>query len=169
MRPTSALLLLVLITGPVSSFAEDKKEDRTLAADAAVLADKSGKGGWTSDVVTVTREASKARGKLQMRFTADKDKSGGSLTLSIDHGTSAVAGVGNRFELTEKDGKRSLKILQAGEAPPKGDPKAVPKVVATLEYTLKGDELTLQGGVVSPWAGWDVDLTKPVVFKAAAK
>jgi hypothetical protein len=167
MRRINAILVLALTSCPLTSFAEGKKEPPTLAAEAAALAEKSGKNGWASDEVTVSMDdgKKKAKGKLLMKFSADKDKPTGGVALIVDHGTSAVAKGPLKFELVEKDGKRSIKFLEAKPGP-KEDPD--PKVLATLEYSLKSDELTIKGGVLrAVWAGWDVDLTKGITFKAA--
>jgi hypothetical protein len=69
----------------------------------------------------------------------------------------------------EKDGKRSIKIVsdylfEGGVL--KKDPD--PKVVATLDYSFKADEMMVKGGVIRKiWAGFDVDLTRAITFKAA--
>jgi|SRR5579884_2768109 len=168
MRRTNALAVLALLSLALAGSAEDKKETSSLTADAAALSEKSGSNGWVSDEVTVSMDdgQKKARGKLLIHFTADKGKPSGGLRLVIDHGTVKV-GTAGRFELVEKDGKQYVKVF-SGVGGPKD--KTEPEASATLEYTLKGDTLTVKDGVIrKTWAGWDVDLSKPVTFKAAGK
>ncbi len=159
-------MILVLFSSPTSSFAGEKKEPapRSLAQDAAFLVEKSGKAGWASEEVTVTMKegATKAKGKLVLRISAaavkdaPKEKSFVGISLGVDHGNSAVASSGGMFELMEKDGKRYIKTVP--------DPRAVGPEI-TLEYSIKGDELIVKGGVVRNWAGWDADLTKAIPFR----
>ena len=60
-----------------------------------------------SDEVTVSMDdgKKKAKSKLLMRFTADKDKSTGRLDLVVD---TAKVGRDRGFELAEMDGKRQV-------------------------------------------------------------
>src|SRR5262245_13913670 len=160
MRRINTILVLALISCPLASFAEDKKEPRSLATEAGYLAEKSGKNGWVSEEVTVTMDGGRkgARGKLLMRFEADKDKPTGRVLLGIDY-TYGSRNAGRRvqFELVERDGKRSIKILDGKET-------------SALEYAIDADKLTVKGGVIrKSWLGWDVDLTKATSFKAGGK
>jgi uncharacterized protein (TIGR03067 family) len=159
-----ALAALVLTALSIPTFAEDRKEPapRSLADDAALLTEKSGKGfpdayGWRSGAVTLTtrREGgeTKAKGRLMMQISVPRGKVSGSVALVADLGHVKSASDSRpdgkpTFELSEKDGKRFMTL-------PGG----------MLEYTLRGDELTVQGGKISGWAGWDVDLTQPTSFK----
>jgi hypothetical protein len=150
------LVALALIAFPGSSSAQDKKEPRSLADEAAYLAEKSRSSGWQSGEVTVTMDEGKKKstGKLSMLFEPEKDKPSGSVRLIITHrvlfGGSRVASDA-KFELVEKDGKRSLKLIQG-------------KKTTTLEYTIEAGELKIKGDTVS-WAGWDADLSKGVTFQ----
>jgi hypothetical protein len=160
MRRINTMVALALILGPMASFAEDKPAPRSLAEEAAYLSEKSGKLGWVSEEVTVSMDGGRkgAKGKLLMRFQADKGKPAGGLLLGVDYtyGSTAV-GKPVKFELVEKDGKRSIRIIDGTET-------------KTLEYSVDADKLTVKGGVIrKSWEGWDVDLTKPTSFKAAAK
>src|SRR5262249_2647189 len=119
MRRINAILVLALLSCPVSSFAEDKKEPRSLAAEAAYLAEKGGKNGWGSEERTVSTGGGRkaAKGTLLMRFEADEGKPTGCLRLGIDY-TCGNQDAGRRvqFELAEKDGKRSIRIIDGKEA-----------------------------------------------------
>jgi hypothetical protein len=159
MRRINTILVLALISCPIS-FAEDKKEPRSLADEAAYLAEKSGKNGWVSGEVTVSMDGGRkgAKGKLLMRFEADEGKPTGCLLLGIDY-TFGSRAPGRRvqFELVERDGKRSIRIIDGSET-------------SALEYALDADKLTVKGGVIRKiWLGWDVDLTKATSFKAGGK
>jgi hypothetical protein len=160
MRRITTILGLALISFPISSFAEDKKGPRPLAAEAASLAEKSGKNGWVSEEVTVSMDGGRkaAKGRLLMRFEADKGKPTGSVLLGIDYTYgSRDAGRRVRFELVEREGKRSIKIIDE-------------RRITALEYTIDAEKLTVKGGVVrKTWLGWDVDLTKATSFKAGGK
>jgi hypothetical protein len=150
------LVALALIAVPSSASAADRKEPRSLPDEAAYLAEKSRSSGWQSGEVTVTMDEGKKKstGKLSLRFETEKDKPAGSVVLVFTHrvllGGSQVAS-NAKFELTEKDGKRSIKLIQG-------------KNTSTLEYTIEAGELKLKGDMV-PWAGWDADLSKGVTFQ----
>ncbi len=165
MRGINALLVLALVACPNWTVAVEKKGPRSLAEDAAYLADRSGKNGWVSDKVTVSMDDGKrkARGKLLMHFTADKDRATGRLRLVVDLGTAKVASIGEWFALVGKDGKRYIRTTR-------GRPGTRSKVLATLEYSVDGDKLVVKDGVVrQAWAGWDVDLTRATSFKPAGR
>ncbi len=148
MRAIHAILVLTVISTPNWCFAGDKKEPRSLAEDAAFLTDKGGKKGWVADGLEVTTPNGKeGLARLEMHLTAEKAKPAGKLKL-----VSAVSTTPNlshsedlRFELVEKDGKRYIKIMN-----PLGskDPQLWADL-GTLEYSLKGTDLTLKGpGIV---------------------
>jgi len=160
MRRINTILVLALISCPISSFAEDKKEPRSLSAEAAYLAEKGGKNGWVSEEVTLSKDDGKQRAKARLltRFEADEGRATGCLLLAIDY-TYGSRDPGRRvqFELVEKDGKRSIRIIDGRET-------------SVLEYAIDADKLTLKGGVIrKTWLGWDVDFTKATSFKTGEK
>ncbi|HVS38618.1 MAG TPA: hypothetical protein VMS17_23885 [Gemmataceae bacterium] len=159
MRRISPILVLALACCPMLSFADDKKETRSLTDEAAYLAANNGKDGWASDEVEVSRNdgSQKAKVILRMVFKTDKDKPTGELRLGMALPNGAdVLGVGPTFELVEKDGKRSIRISFGNST-------------NVVDYTLDGDKLTVKGGVIHRWAGWDVDLTNATAFKPGVK
>jgi hypothetical protein len=161
-RQINAVLVLILMSSSFSSFAGDKKQPRSLAADAVIL-NENGPLGWVSGVVTVSMDdgKKKANGKLFTRFSLDEGKASGNLKLEFHDGKGMFVGPALRYELMEKDGKRFIKISEQGG-------KKEPKVRAIVEYSLKSDELTIKGGLIpAAWGFWDVDLTKGVLFKAS--
>jgi hypothetical protein len=173
MRRMQALLLALALLAPVHSQTGDKEQPQSLEAQAALLGARNGQKGWAVEDITFTKDGgkTKAPGKIYLKFAATRDKATGGLYLLVvieprpGQATMVVWGgtTGSRFDLVEKDGKRFLKIME----PQKGaKPDPNPKVVETLEYTLKGEELTLQNAALFNGAGWEQDLTKPLVFKA---
>jgi hypothetical protein len=172
MRRRNPLLILALVAWPLSSFAGDKKESRSLADDAAYLAEKSGKNewnGWESDKVTVIGSSSRNRSsaKLFLHFTAKKDKPIGTLFMGLDLLTAPKIKVETTYEVVEKEGKRYFEIMRVDPLA-RDDP--APKVLATLEYTLEAGDLTIRGGVIPELlGGWGVDYTKGITFKATGK
>jgi hypothetical protein len=58
-----AFLLLAVIVAPVASFAQDKDEPRSLADEAAYLADNSGQRGWVAEEVPFTMDDGKKKAK----------------------------------------------------------------------------------------------------------
>jgi hypothetical protein len=133
----NALVVLALFSCPIPSRAEDKKEARSQADEAAYLTEKSGKReyyGWVSEEVMVSYDGKTEKGKLRMVFRAEKGKPGGELRLMIDKKESvALPSPRPHFELVETDGKRHLKIYQSRG--PGGD---------ELEYTIDGGKLTVR-------------------------
>ncbi len=160
MRWLIHLLPLTLIALPALSVAQDRKEPgpRSLVDEAAYLTEKSGKSGWVSEEVLLTRDEGKekAKGQLAITFAATKGRPSGLVTLRWRLGkmNGAVGGVG--FELVEKGGKRFIKINDASGRQP----------VLVLEYSLAADVLTIQGATNKAWTGiFDDDVTRAAVFK----
>jgi hypothetical protein len=154
---------IALLSLPTLSFAGEKKPApaRSLAADAAFLTEKSGKIGWASDDLLLTRADGKGKfkGRLTIIFYADKDKASGGLLIGVN-GESGIATEGSRFELVEEKGKRSIQIQQ--------NPKAK---ALTLEYSIDGDSWTLKGTGAVRWASYfsgeaHADFTKATPFRA---
>jgi hypothetical protein len=151
-------LALPLALLPRPSVADDKKgpAPKSLADETAYLVEKNGIAGWRSDAVTITQDQGKTKGQGQLHlFFGPKD-----VWLRVAQGKSTVASPPFKFELAESDGKRYIKVLQVN---PKDDTDR--KTFGELEYTLKPGELTIKGGTVPNWAGWEVDLSKPITFK----
>jgi hypothetical protein len=156
MRRINATLVLALLFCPVASVAQDKKETRSLAADAAYLAEKGGKHGWLSEKVAVSFMGGEEspEWRVRMDFGADKGKPSGKVVLALladdmvamnaDFIVTKVP-----FELVEKDGKRFIKIERRG----------------LLEYEIKSDGFTVKGERHELWLDWKVNLTKPAAFK----
>ena len=161
MRVIIKVAAIALLSLPTLSLAGEKKPvpARSLAADAAFLTEKSGKIGWASDDLLLTRADGKGKfkGRLTIIFYADKDKASGGLLIGV-HGESGIATEGSRFELVEEKGKRSIQIQQ--------NPKAL-----TLEYSIDGDSWTLKGTGAARWASyfsWEAhaEFTKATPFRA---
>jgi hypothetical protein len=162
----------VVAFAPLTSWAGDNDQPRSLAAEADYLAQNSGQTGWVAEGVTYTKDKGKqkAKGKFRFVFTAAEGKSAGGLTVAIlidpEHGPKSmvVRGgmLGDPFALVDKDGKRYIQLKEG----PKGlNPGPDPKVVATLEYSIKADELLVKPGPVLTGSGWELDPTKVIAFK----
>jgi hypothetical protein len=183
MRQMNVILILGLIYLPTLSVAGDKKEQRSLATDAAYLAEKGGKITWFSTKISVSVDDGKKKttGKLLMVFSPSKDKPTGTLIWGVivhDKSGADESGVSVtcKFDLVEKDGKRYIKIIDmSGEEVVEKDKKVLIKKekVLTLEYVIKSDELIIKGGVGGvvrlAFPGWYVDLTDPITFRAGGK
>jgi hypothetical protein len=163
MHVMSKVAVIALLILPGLSFAGEKKQApaRSLAEDAAFLTEKSGKAGWASDDLLLTRDDGKVKfkGRLTIIFYADKDKASGGLLVGVDVGT-GITKDDSRFELVEKEGKRSIQIRQ--------NPKAK---ALTLQYSIDGDTLTLKGAGAARWAFFlsseaYADFTKGTPFRA---
>jgi hypothetical protein len=153
MRRINSLVILALICCFSSSVAQDKKEPRSLAADAAFLAEKGGKNGWGSKNVELKFLGDKkSPGRVLMQFKADKDKLSGKVRLALHYDDMAIAliAITHPFELIEKDGKRFVKLGRHGP----------------LEIQFKADSFEVKGGQHDFWPGWEVNLSKPTTFKA---
>jgi hypothetical protein len=165
MRQMNVIFILGLIYLPTLSVAGDKKEQRSLVADAAYLAQKGGKNDWVSKEISVSTDDGKKKtsGNLLMVFSPSKDKPTGTIIWGVIIPDKSAVSVTRKFDLVEKDGKRYIKIIDMKEE----------KVVATLEYVIKSDELTIKGGVGGvvrlAFPGWYVDLTDPITFRAGGK
>lgn len=160
MRCLINLTALSLIAFPALSVAQEKKEPspRPLADEAAYLTAKSGKAGWVSEEVTLTRDGGKEKfkGQLSIAFRAKKGMPTGLVTLSWRSGkmNGIVGNVG--FELAEKEGKRFINVKDFTGR----------QVVLTLEYSLASDVLTVKGAINKNWtATFDDDLKKATAFK----
>jgi hypothetical protein len=166
---------LIWIALPTISLAEDKPgaAPRSLADEAAYLGGKGGipwvkDSGWKSAEVTVTSATGeKQKTNLLMWFESEKDKPSGNVWLGcrLPDGGGGAGVVG--FALEEKDGKRYLNITE-GE---RGTGLFItnPKVIATLDYSIQSETLTLKGGEIPDWARTKADFTQPIVFKPAKK
>jgi hypothetical protein len=169
----NALILLIL---PVSLSAADNKDTpaRTLAEDAAFLAEKGGSDsfkskGWESTEVAVPSDPSDPKGKLQMWFLPDKGKSTGTVVLGVNAGSRRYMSVTRyTYEISEKDGKRFIKISEEQLTNKKGVPPKS-KEFANLEYSIEGDTLKVKGPVINQLLGFQADLTKGVSLKVAEK
>ncbi len=170
-------LLLAVIFAPVAGVAGDKGEPRSLASEAACLAEKSGgKSTWASEQIDISKDGGKTKAKaiLHMKFMAkDQPKGILSIFLVVNPGKGPGGGAtemsvwgglpSGRFALEEKEGKRFVKVMEVKQGPKENED---PKVLGTLEYTLKGEELTIKGAIDRTWGDWDLDLSKPIVLKA---
>ncbi len=159
-----AVSALLLSSVPILTIAQDKEEPaRSLADDAAFLAAGGGKSDavWKSADLSLTKGDDKFRfrGKLGVTFSFEKGQTIGRANFQIDLGKGG-GGFAKAFptkepnvKLTEKGGKRFITLTTIGDK------------VHTLEYSIKGTELIVQGGKVSGWAGYSADLTRPRTFR----